>query len=97
LLGFAVETPYVVMLSDGLSFKFSVRLPDFGGAGGMLLSDSYGHFASHANELAAAGYGFSVLDASTNEAIIREDVIELLQDWGWSSSSTCAPVWLNAT
>jgi hypothetical protein len=97
LLGFAVETPYVVMLSDGLSLNFSARLPDFGAAGGMLISDSYGHFASHISELAAAGYGYSVLDAQPNESIIRKDVIELLQDWGWSSSSTCAPVWLNAT
>jgi hypothetical protein len=97
LLGFAVETPYIVLLTDGLSLKFSARLPDFGAPGGMLLSDSYSHFASHATELARAGYGYSVLDASANEPIIREDVIELLQDWGWSSSSTCAPVWLNAT
>ena len=97
LLGFVVEAPYVVMLADGLSLKFSARLPDFGAPSGMLLSDAYGHFAPHANELARAGYGYSVLDASANEAFIRGDVIELLQDWGWSSSSTCAPVWFNAT
>ena len=97
LLGFAVESPYVVMLADGLSLKFAARLPDFGAPGGMLLSDSYGHFAPHATELARAGYGYSVLDASANEAVLRENVIELLQDWGWSSTSTCAPVWLNAT
>ena len=97
LLGFVVDAPYIVTFPAGDSLNFSARLPDFGAVNGMLLSQSYDQFASHANELVAAGYGFSVLAASANEAVAREQVIELLQDWGWSNSSTCAPAWLNAT
>ena len=96
LLGFVVESPYIVSLPSGSSLSFSVRLPNFGAAQGMLLSSRYKHFSAHAGALTTAGYGYAVLDASTNGVVVQE-VIELLRDWGWSGASSCAPTWLSAT
>ena len=92
LLGFAVEAPYHASLSDGRSFVFSARLPQFGAVRGMLLADCYESFASAAEALVEAGYGYSVLDAPTHPPS-REDILDVLQDWGWSASST-PPAWL---
>jgi hypothetical protein len=51
LIGFAVEAPYEAKLRDGRSFVFSARLPQFGAAQGMLLTDDYESFASAAEAL----------------------------------------------
>ena len=92
LLGFAVEAPSLVVLPGGQSLKFSARLPDFGAERGMLLSDRYEDFAAHVNALVLAGYGYSVL--SEPDAVpVQAEIIDLLQDWGWSGSSRC-PEWL---
>ena len=96
LLGFVVESPYLVSLSSGSPFIVPAHLPNFGAVRGMLLSSEYDHFAAHASALAAAGYGFSVLEASAN-GVVAQDVIELLKDWGWSGSCSCAPTWLSET
>ena len=92
LLGFVVEAPYQVKLSDGRSFVFSARLPQFGAARGMLLAERYESFASATEALVEAGYGYSVL-AAPNQPPSREDVLDVLQDWGWSASSP-PPTWL---
>jgi hypothetical protein len=92
LLGFAVEAPYQLKLSDGRSFVFSARLPQFGAARGMLLAEHYESFTSAVEALVQAGYGYSVLDAP-NHPPSREDVLDVLQDWGWSASSP-PPAWL---
>jgi hypothetical protein len=94
LLGFTVEAPYVVALPDGRRITFPVRLPDFGAEHGMLLSDNYEDFASHAKAIVEFGYGYSVMTTpSLSDAPEAEDIIEVLQDWGWSASST-PPEWL---
>ena len=93
LLGFTVEAPYVVVLPGGQSLTFSARLPDFGAERGMLLSTNYEDFASHVNALVAAGYGYSVLSESLNDAPDPEEIIDVLQDWGWSASCI-RPEWL---
>ena len=92
LLGFAVEAPYQATLPDGRSFSFSARLPQFGAAKGMLLSDRYEPFASAVEALIEAGFGYSVLGAPDYPPA-AEDILDVLQDWGWSSSSP-PPSWL---
>ena len=93
LLGFTVEAPCLVVLHDGQPVEFSARLPDFGAERGMLLSDRYEDFAAHADALVLAGYGYSVLSDPGPEPV-RAEIIDLLQDWGWSASSRC-PEWLS--
>ena len=93
LLGFTVEVAYVAVLPDGQSITFSARLPDFGAERGMLLSDNYEDFACHANALVTAGYGYSVLSTPLNNAPDPLEIIDVLQDWGWSASSA-RPEWL---
>ena len=93
LLGFAVEAPCHVVLPGGKTLTFAACLPDFGAERGMLLSDDYECFSAHAVALAAAGYGYSVLSAPTHAPVLA-DVVDLLQDWGWSASGP-RPEWLN--
>jgi hypothetical protein len=92
VLGFVVEAPYQATLPDGRSFSFSALLPQFGAAKGMLLTDRYDSFASAAEALVAAGFGYSVLSTPVG-APVPDDVLYVLQDWGWSSSSP-PPAWL---
>ena len=93
LLGFTVEAPYVVVLPEGESITCSARLPDFGAKRGMLLSDNYEDFASYASALVAAGYGYTVLSTPRSNSADPEDIVDVLQDWGWSASSQ-RPAWL---
>jgi hypothetical protein len=58
----------------------------------MLLADSYESFGSAAETLVEAGYGYSVLGAPS-DAPNAADVIDVLQDWGWSAPSPL-PAWL---
>ena len=83
----------MVVLPDGQSLEFSARLPDFGAERGMLLSDRYEDFAAHADALVSAGYGYSVL-SDPGQAPVRAEIIDLLQDWGWSAPSH-RPEWLS--
>ena len=92
-LGFAVESPFEIVLPSGHRVSAQLRLPEFGAQCGMLLSDTYDDFSMHSDELVAAGFGYSVLSAPEGPPD-QDEIVDVLQDWGWSASSA-QPAWLD--
>jgi len=88
-LGLRVTAPFVLSTPNG-EFLFDVLVHDFGSEQGMLLMESWSDEKAQAARL--LGYGFSCLGAGAYD---RSGFINVLQDWGWSGSST-APAWLEA-
>lgn len=90
-LGFTFVSPFA--LEDaGESLEYLAWLPQFGGARGMLIITS--PLETQSRLIGAAnsqGYAYSCMDAS-DEPYVREDTVELLTDWGWSSPEP-APAW----
>jgi len=86
-LGIEFEAPYVLEHADA-RFTFLGHLPQFGSERGMLLMLQYNHEAAEA--AFKDGFGFSCLELG--EEVDGEDVVELLQDWTWTSR-TPAPRW----
>ena len=93
LIGFKVEAPYDLPLSEGTTIKIAALLPEFGAVHGMLLVCSLDEIRNHLDDIRAAGYGFSVLGPYVDPEVNREAIIDLLKDWGWSSRTPC-PAWL---
>jgi hypothetical protein len=93
LIGFRVDAPYLLRLTDGSTIRFAARLPDFGNEMGMLLAYNFDEIKRDAAEIVACGYGYSVLGPYVDDVVDRDGVIEVLQDWGWTAS-TRAPKWL---
>jgi hypothetical protein len=96
-LGLSVSTPYTVSL-NGIELTIPVLLRDFGAEHGMLLVTDFGLIRAHADDLVAAGYGFSCLseprgprDPDNEEA--EEALIAMLRDWSWSGTGP-PPDWL---
>jgi hypothetical protein len=90
-LGFRFLAPYTLE-SEGKRIEYFGHLPDFGSKRGMLvIVGSY-----TADQLEAAekqGFGYSCLSAD-NSPYDRDQFIEMLKDWGWSSTERSAPEWV---
>lgn len=87
-LGFRVTAPFTLMTRAGRSFIFDAVVHDFGSSRGMLLMEQWN--AEKGKAAADHGYGYSCMNAGSYD---RESTIEVLRDWGWSSSGK-APSWL---
>lgn len=90
-LGFSVEAPCDVTLTDGTHVKATAHLKDFGGRNGMIVDPVWAILKPHAQALEASGYGYScvTLDQSSD----RASIIEVLSDWTWTGVGP-APAWL---
>ena len=86
-LGIQFESPYVLEHA-GAQHTFLGRLPQFGAERGMLLMLSYEDAAAVAASENRFGYSRVELGEETD----REYVVEMLQDWGWTSRAP-APDW----
>ena len=58
----------------------------------MLLVTSYEDIAAVAEQLVAAGFGYSCLDDSPGPDLDEPEIVDMLRDWGWSGSGD-APSW----
>lgn len=90
-LGIEVETPYMVQLKSGTTIETDVLVKKFGHVNGMLVS-SRDIFLPLTDEVASAGYGYSVL-GSSYQTYEHGLFIEALSDWGWSGPADQCPSW----
>jgi hypothetical protein len=60
----------------------------------MLIVTDYPELRAHAEEIVAAGFGYStLLEPSADERYDRESFVEMLQDWGWAGPEHLRPSW----
>lgn len=90
-----LEENHCVKLMNGDSLKAVALLSDFGGKNGMLVFGDYGSMRDCFSELRDRGHGFTVMEAHREcYDFDPEEFIDILRDWGWSSSERPQPVWL---
>jgi hypothetical protein len=95
-LGLDIIAPARVTMSDGTTVKFHVLLKNFGGASGILLGEDYEKARPYKDNITALGYAMShYLPPSDAEVYDRENIIEVLADWGWTGPPEHKPAWLS--
>jgi hypothetical protein len=83
-LSLDIEAPFELVLPSGARITARVLVKGYGAERGMLLVGRYADVAHHASELLEQGFGFSVMDDPLpGHGYDREDMIEVLRDWGW--------------
>lgn len=87
-LGVRVTAPFELRTEAGESYAYEAIVHDFGSVRGMLLMEKWDETKVRVAE--EHGYGYSCMDAGPYD---RDSTIEVLRDWGWSSSGV-APSWL---
>jgi len=94
-LGLDLVVPFRLVLPSGAEVSARVLVKGFGAKEGMLILSRYDDVRSSVKELAKEGYGFSVMsDPGPGEQFVRQDIVEVLRDWGWSGPPTDAASWL---
>jgi hypothetical protein len=90
-LGFRFLAPFTLE-SDGQRFEYFGHLPEFGSKRGMLvIVGSY--TPAQIGAATKHGFGYSCLSADSSP-YYRDQFIEMLTDWGWTSTERSAPEWL---
>ena len=90
-LGFNFTSPFTLH-HDGKTFLFFGHLPQIGAKAGMLVLTEYD--SEQCEAASSRGFGYSCISDS-NEPYDRQDFIELLNDWGWSSDEP-PPLWISS-
>ena len=90
-LEIAVDSPFCLEDSDGVSIEFPALVKDFGNPKGILVfSDIDGDIRERVAEKKL--YGFSRLIGGC-EGYERESFIEILIDWKWARDTHDEPKW----
>jgi hypothetical protein len=93
-LGLRLEAPFTLLLVSGATVVARLLVRDFGAVNGMLILTDHSHVRSNADDVVAAGFGYSTLsEPAPDEQYDRESVVEMLQDWGWSGPEDRRPSW----
>jgi hypothetical protein len=93
-LGLSIEAPFSLVMDSGATFVARLLLRNFGAANGMLIVTDYSAVRPYAEDLVAAGFGYSTLsEPSIDEKYNREFFLDMLQDWGWSGAAYLRPSW----
>ena len=93
-LGLRIQAPFRLVMRTGVTVAARLHLSDFGAVNGMLIFTNYSDLRPHAEEVVAAGYGYSTLsEPSQGEHYDRARFVEMLQDWGWSGPEHLRPGW----
>ena len=97
-LGFEVEAPFQVCLPNAGSITVDLLVKNFGAKNGMLIVTDFNKISDFADYLVNnMGYGYSTLsDYNVGDPYIQEDLVEVLQDWGWTGDPAKQPSWLNS-
>ena len=94
-LGFDIQTPFSIQLPSGTRINAPLLVRNFGAVNGMLIVTQSQDVWGSRSELTDQGYGFSVLSVpETNTVYIRNEYIEVLNDWGWSGPPKEKPSWI---
>lgn len=94
MLGVRLEGPTVIELASGDHIDVDLIFGGFGTDKGTLVAESP-RLWDLKDEICASGYSWSMFGPVTPESsITREDMIDLLSDWGWGGSADERPHWL---
>lgn len=94
-LGIEVVTPFDYVTRSRRRLRFVALVRGFGPRNGMVIPTRWLQIADVQDELWKAGYGFSVMsDPRKGQAYVRENVIDVLADWGWNGAPELRPSWL---
>jgi len=94
-LGLRLELGYQPVLPSGRALVAAARIEDLGAPNGMLLFRDTNELREFAEELASAGYGYSVLgEPALDEDFDLSEFEKLFRDWGWSGVLGAKPVWM---
>jgi hypothetical protein len=94
-LGLRLESHYAVRISDGLVVETLARIPELGGASGMLILSQYAEIESYTQRIADLGYGFAVLgEPKDPDAFDLNGYKRMFRDWGWSGALGAKPNWM---
>jgi hypothetical protein len=95
-LGLDLEGPLELRLATGV-VTIDLLVREFGALNGTAIVSDYDAFWPHREALLAEGYTASYFSPPPlGEPLSREDVIELLADWGWAGPPARRPAWLPA-
>lgn len=96
MLGFEIEAPYRLTLPSGHSIDAVVLVRGFGSRIGMLVINDYRTIQPHRDEIAALGYGYSVM-GEPSDALINDPtgMLDVLRDWDWFGPDEERPAWLD--
>jgi hypothetical protein len=94
-LGIRIEIDHCVLLESGRQVLAVAWIPELGAAKGMIIARQYSVLRDLADELVAAGYGYSVLsDPPAHEDFELASYIEMFSDWGWAADAAAKPAWM---
>jgi hypothetical protein len=94
-LGFRLLLDYDAHLLRAASVRVAACVPEFGAPKGMLIVHDFDTIVNLADEIVAAGYGYSTIRApKVGAEYDRESFVEMLADWGWSGPANTTPAWL---
>src|SRR5690606_4212659 len=97
MLGLAIETPFRCDLGDGTEAMAVAHFPELGGVSGMLVFRSSQFDRSVSGILQRRGFSCSSFgDPLEAEKFDLEAYREMFVDWGWSSDSKEAPLWMTS-
>ncbi len=93
-LGINIVAPFSLTAS-GETIDADVWVKDFGAERGMLIFSEYSKIKNFTNDIVDQGYGYTILDPPRpDEVFDKNEYIEMLSDWGWSSDDKDRPLWL---
>ena len=90
-----IHFPATVHLFNGARLTPVAVIPHLAGYAGMVVVTSYDKVREHRQDLAVAGYGFSVLDEPRpDEVYDLASLQDMFVDWGWYGDSGSRPSWM---
>lgn len=82
-----VDLGFLAAVGDKKNIQSVARIRGLGAVNGMLILRHYDEVRTCLDEVARAGYGFSVLDEPRDdEAFDLQSFQETFRDWGWPGS-----------
>jgi len=93
-LGIDIVAPFEMTLPSGARLEAAALVRNFGPKLGMVVDAKFAIIRPHAKELRELGYGFSSNIGHSPDLYRRDDMIEVLADWGWSGPTDQKPHWL---
>jgi hypothetical protein len=91
-LGLKADLSFTVRMGSSADIRCVARIQNLGAENGMLVVHCYEDVRPYVDQLAKAGYGYSVLDEPREDEVFDLDSFqEMFRDWGWSGSEKDRP------
>ena len=92
-LDLRVITPFDLKIEEGSTIQFDALLPQLGAKNGMLVTTDVSKVS---DKLVTLGYGYSVVNVHSEKSVFNlEGYKEVFSDWGWSSTASEKPDWMD--